>query len=230
MASLPSLSIRRPVATTMVFLILVVLGIVSFRNLPVDLLPQIEYTSLTVSVDYPNVGPEEIEQIITDPIENEIAGLPNLERITSFSEEGSTRIRLQFARGTNVDEAANDLRAGLDRLRDELPPEATTPEIFKLDLDRIEVVTLAATSTRDLVELTRILEDDLARRFESIPGVGFATCIVISGGTYAPTGSESSSRPSSTCVSAATPQTGLVMDAMAKIASGRIGSVASASR
>jgi HAE1 family hydrophobic/amphiphilic exporter-1 len=181
MASLPSLSIRRPVATTMVFLILVVLGIVSFRNLPVDLLPQIEYTSLTVSVDYPNVGPEEIEQIITDPIENEIAGLPNLERITSFSEEGSTRIRLQFARGTNVDEAANDLRAGLDRLRDELPPEATTPEIFKLDLDRIEVVTLAATSTRDLVDLTRILEDDLARRFESIPGVG---AISLRGGIY----------------------------------------------
>ncbi len=155
MAGLTDLSIRRPVATTMVYLILIVVGLVSFRTLPVDLLPKVEFTELTVRVRYPNVGPEEVEQIITDPIENAVSGLPNLERITSRSEEGSSRIRLRFARGTNIDEAANDLRAALDRLRDELPMEAEAPEIFKLDLDMIEVVSLAATSTRDLEQLTR---------------------------------------------------------------------------
>ncbi len=169
---LTEVSIHRPVATTMAFLILIVLGIVSFRSLPIDLLPKVEFTQLTVRVNYPNVGPEEIEQIITDPIENAVAGLPNLERVTSQSEEGSSRVRLEFARGSNIDEAANDLRAALDGLRDELPVEASAPRVFKLDLDRIEVVSLAVTSTRELEEVTRLLEDELARRFEQIPGVG----------------------------------------------------------
>ncbi|HEX2165527.1 MAG TPA: efflux RND transporter permease subunit, partial [Thermoanaerobaculia bacterium] len=179
--SLPALAIRRPVATAMVYLMLVVVGLVCLRSLPVDLLPEIEFTQLTVRVRYPNVGPAEIEQIVTDPIENAVSGLPNLERVTSESEEGSSRVRLEFARGTDVDEAANDLRAALDRLRDELPVEAEAPEILKLDLDRVEVVSLAATSTRPLEELTLLLENDLARRFEQIPGVG---AIEIRGGIY----------------------------------------------
>jgi HAE1 family hydrophobic/amphiphilic exporter-1 len=165
----------------MVFLILLVVGIVSLRTLPVDLLPAVEFTQLSVRTAYPNVGPEEIEAILTDPIENSVAGLPNLERVVSTSSEGQSWVRLEFSRGTDVDEAANDLRAALDRLRDELPVEAETPEIFKLDLDRIDVVTLAATSTRHLEELTRILENDLARRFQQVPGVGSVSLI---GGIY----------------------------------------------
>ncbi|HVR69941.1 MAG TPA: efflux RND transporter permease subunit [Vicinamibacteria bacterium] len=179
--SLPALAVRRPVATVMVFLGLIVVGVVSLRSLAVDLLPEIEFTQLTVRTRYPNVGPREIEQIITDPIENAVAGLPDLERVTSRSQEGSSWVRLDFGRGTNVDEAANDLRAALDRLRDELPVEAEPPEILKLDLDRVEVVSLAVTSTRGLEELTRILERDLARRLDQIAGVG---SLDVRGGIY----------------------------------------------
>ena len=179
--SLPSLSLRRPVATLMAYLILLVVGVVSFRALPVDLLPKVEFTQLTVRVNYPNVGPEEIEQIITNRIENVVAGLPGLERVTSFSFEGSSRVRLDFTRGTDLDEAANDLRAALDRVRDDLPLEAEPPEILKLDLDNIEVIALVATSTRHLEELTRILERDIARRLKQIPGVG---SIELTGGIY----------------------------------------------
>jgi hydrophobic/amphiphilic exporter-1 (mainly G- bacteria), HAE1 family len=181
MASLPSLSLRRPVATLMAYLILLVVGVVSFRALPVDLLPRIEFTQLTVRVRYPNVGPQEIEQIITNRIENVVAGLPGLERVNSQSEEGMSRVRLDFTRGTNLDEAANDLRAALDRVRDDLPIEAEPPEILKLDLDNIEVVGLVATSTRHLEELTRILEREISRRFKQIPGVG---SIELTGGVY----------------------------------------------
>ena len=179
--SLTEVSIRRPVATSMVFLILLVVGVVSLRSLPVDLLPKVELTQLTVSVSYPNVGPQEIERLITDRVENAVAGLPNLERVTSQSSEGRSRVRLEFSRGTDVDQAANDLRAALDRLREDLPREADTPQIWKLDLDRIEVVSLAATSTRDLEELTRILENQISRRLEQIPGVG---AIELRGGIY----------------------------------------------
>jgi hydrophobic/amphiphilic exporter-1 (mainly G- bacteria), HAE1 family len=178
---LPHLSIRRPVATAMLFLILIVVGAVSLRMLPVDLLPRIEFTQLTVRTAYPNVGPREIEQIITDPIENAVSGLPNLERVTSRSEEGRSIVRLEFSRGTSLDEAANDVRAALEGLRDQLPIEAEPPEILKLDLDRVEVVGLAVTATRDLQQVTRMLEEQIARRFEQIPGVG---SIEVRGGIY----------------------------------------------
>ena len=175
MLGLTRAAVDRPVATSMLYAVLVVIGLVSFRALPVDLLPAIEFTELTVRVRYPNVGPQEIEQIVTDPLENAVAGLPNLERVTSRSQEGSSRVRLEFVRGTNIDEAANDLRAALEQVRDQLPLEAEAPEIRKLDLDRVEVVRLAATSTRPLPELTRTLEEEVARRFEQLQGVGSIT-------------------------------------------------------
>ncbi|MEM1125670.1 MAG: efflux RND transporter permease subunit [Bacteroidota bacterium] len=172
MASFADLSIRRPVATAMFYLIVLTVGVSSFFYLPVDLLPPIEFTRLTVYVRYANVGPEEMEQIITDPLENAVAGVPNLERMTSSSSEGNSRVSLEFAQGTSLDEAANDIRAALDRIRDNLPPEAEAPGIWKFDPNNISVVSLAVESNRNLEELTRILDRDLSQRFEQIPGVG----------------------------------------------------------
>ena len=181
MASLSDLSIRRPVATAMFYLIVITIGVVGFRYLPVDLLPPIEFPRLTVYTRYANVGPEEIEQIITDPVENAVSGVPNVERITSNSQEGVSFVSLEFGQGTNLDEAANDLRAALDRIRGSLPEEAEPPGIWKFDPNNIAVVTLSVSSTRDLEELTRILERDVAQRFEQIPGVG---TIEVRGGIY----------------------------------------------
>ena len=89
MASLANVSIRRPVATAMFYLVVVTIGVVGFRYLPVDLLPEIDYPRLAVYVTYPNVGPEEMESIITDPLENALSGVPNLERMTSRSDVAS---------------------------------------------------------------------------------------------------------------------------------------------
>ena len=110
--SMTSTAVARPVATMMVFLVIVVLGLAGLRFLPIDLLPPIEFPQLTVAVDYPNVGPEEIEQIITRPIENAVGGIQGVERIRSRSEEGESRVTLDFSRGTNIDAAANDLQRG----------------------------------------------------------------------------------------------------------------------
>src|SRR5690606_4350413 len=118
------------------------------------------------------VGPEEMESIVTDPLENALSGIPNLERMTSRSEEGRSRVSLEFSRGTNIDEAANDVRAALDRLRDQLPLEAEAPAIWKFDADAQEVVVLSVASLRDLASTTQLLERELAQRFEQIAGVG----------------------------------------------------------
>jgi HAE1 family hydrophobic/amphiphilic exporter-1 len=174
-------SIKRPIATTMVYLIVIVLGIVGFRYLPVDLLPPIEYPRLSVNVDYPNVGPEEIETIITDQIENALSGVANVEEMTSQSEEGESRVSLNFAQGTNLDEAANDVRAALDRVRGSLPVEAETPRVWKYDPNDSPIVIIGAQSSRPLDELTLLLERDIAKRIEQIPGVG---AIDVWGGVY----------------------------------------------
>ena len=169
---LTNTSVKRPIATAMVYMIVIVLGVTGFRFLPVDLLPPIEYPRLSVSVDYPNVGPEEIETIITDQLENALAGVANVEEITSESEEGRSRVNLNFSRGVNLDEAANDVRAALDRVRRSLPEEADPPRVRKFDPNNAPIVIIGAQSTRQLDELTRILENDISKRLEQVPGVG----------------------------------------------------------
>ncbi|RIK74791.1 AcrB/AcrD/AcrF family protein [candidate division KSB1 bacterium] len=180
--NLTKLSVHRPIATTMVFLIIIVLGMMGLRYLPVDLLPPVEFPMLTIRTNYANVGPEEIETIITDRIENAIASVPNIEEVRSESEEGRSQVSLQFSPGTNVDEAANDVRAALDRIRDSLPQEAETPRVWKFDPDNFPVVIVGVRSeTRGMAELTRILERELSQRFEQVSGVG---AVDVWGGIY----------------------------------------------
>lgn len=174
-------SVKRPIATTMVFLIIIVLGVISFRYLPVDLLPPIEYPQLTVSTEYPNVGPEEIEKIITQRVENAIAGIPGVEKVRSSSSEGRSRVTMEFAQGSDIDVAANEVRAALDRLRDNLPPEAQPPQIWKFDPNNFPVVIVGANSEMNLQELTQVLEREVTKRFEQISGVG---SIDVWGGVY----------------------------------------------
>lgn len=179
--NITELSVKRPIATTMVFLIIIVLGIMGFRYLPVDLLPKIEYPMLSISTGYPNVGPEEIEKIITDRVENAISGVPNLEEVRSRSSEGRSRVTMQFTQGTNIDEAANDVRAALDRVRDDFPPEVEPPRLWKFDPDNFPVVILGARSQRGMIELTRILEREISQQFEQVPGAG---SVDVWGGVY----------------------------------------------
>lgn len=165
-------SIKRPIATSMFFLIIITLGVIGFRFLPVDLLPPIEYPQLTVSTNYPNVGPQEIETIITERVENALAGVPGVERVRSNSTEGSSRVTLEFAQSVDIDVAANDVRAALDRLRGALPPEVEAPRIWKFDPNNFPIVIIGANSEKNLADLTLLLDREITKRFEQINGVG----------------------------------------------------------
>jgi hydrophobic/amphiphilic exporter-1 (mainly G- bacteria), HAE1 family len=171
--NITDLAIRRPVATAMVFLIIITLGFTGLRHLPIDLLPPIEYPQLSVHVEYPNVGPAEIERIIVEPIENALAGVPGVERVRSAASLGSGNVTLNFARGVNLDAAANDVRAALDGVRGRLPAEAGQPRVWKFDPNDWPIVVMGASSDIwDLQELSLILQRDVLKRFEQIPGVG----------------------------------------------------------
>jgi hydrophobic/amphiphilic exporter-1 (mainly G- bacteria), HAE1 family len=169
---LPALAVRRPVATVMFFLILVLLGGIAFWRLPVDLMPELVYPTLTVRTDYPNVGPQEVEDLITRPVEEAVAAIAGVEEITSSSGEGESVVRVAFTWGTDLDVAADEVRTRIDRIRGELPEFAETPQVFKFDLSSFPVLFLGVYSEGlDEVELRLFTEERIERRLERVPGV-----------------------------------------------------------
>ena len=167
-------SVHRPVTTSMAFAIVVLLGGVSLSRLPIDLMPDITYPVVTIRTNYENVGPEEIELLITRPIEEVVASIQGVEEMTSISGEGRSRVRVSFTWGTDLDAAVNDIRAKLDRIRDDLPEEAEQPVVYKFDLSSFPVVYLGIAGQINPVELRRLTDEQVKYRVERVPGVAAA--------------------------------------------------------
>jgi HAE1 family hydrophobic/amphiphilic exporter-1 len=172
--SLPRFSIRRPITIYMITSIAILLGAISFWNLPVDLMPDIEFPTITVSTEYPGVAPEEMETLITRPIERAVSSAPGVEEIESTSSEGQSRVEVRFEWGTNLDEAANEVRTRVDRLRPVLPEDAEPPSLFKFDVSQFPILFMAVSSDRDPKELRGLIEDQILYRLERVPGVAAA--------------------------------------------------------
>jgi len=122
-------SIRRPVLTVMASLIVIIIGGVSLSRLSIDLIPDITYPTLSISTNYENASPEEVEELITRPVEEAMSAVPGVEEVTSVSAEGRSSVRVTFSWGTNLDEAANDIRERLDRVIVRLPEDAERPRL-----------------------------------------------------------------------------------------------------
>jgi HAE1 family hydrophobic/amphiphilic exporter-1 len=155
--NLPSFSVKRPIFTTMVTLIVVILGAVSLSRLQIDMLPNIELPTLSIRTDYEGASPEVMERLVTQIIEEIVATVPGVEEITSTSSEGRSRVRVSFVWGTEIDTAAIDVQG---KLEDEINDIASFP-----------VVLLGISSNLDPVELTELIEVQIRYRFARIPGV-----------------------------------------------------------
>jgi hydrophobic/amphiphilic exporter-1 (mainly G- bacteria), HAE1 family len=175
--SIPRIAIQRPVTMFMLSGVIILLGLLSLFRLPVDLMPDVSYPSLTVRVGYAGVGPLEIEELITRPIEQAMSAVAGLERLESTSAEGSSRVTLNFAWGTDLNEAADDVRNRLDRVRGRLPLEAEAPIMFKFDANTFPIMGVGveaaggAGGEMDRVTLREMAEHDLSPRLERVPGV-----------------------------------------------------------
>lgn len=164
-------SVYRPIFTTMVTLIIILIGGVAFFRLPIDLMPEITYPTLTVFAEYENASAEEMEELISRPIEEAVGAVPGVEEVTSISSEGRSRIRVTFTWGTDIDAGANDIRDRLDRIVDALPEDADRPTLRKFDLASFPVVILGASSNLDPVQMRQIIDDEIKYRIERLPGV-----------------------------------------------------------
>lgn len=168
------LSIERPVTTFMFFLAVVLLGYVSLRELSVDLLPDISYPRLSVMTRYPGVAPEEIETLVTVPLEAAVSRIPGLRRVESVSKEGISFLTLEFTWGTDMDFAMLHTREKLDSARYNLPETAESPTLIPHDPQSKPILVLAVSAERSLLELKEFSEELLKPRLEQIEGIGSA--------------------------------------------------------
>jgi len=164
-------SVHRPVLTVMVSLIVIIVGGVSLSRLSIDLMPDITYPTLSISTGYENASPEEVEELITRPIEEAMSAVPGVEEVTSVSAEGNSSVRVTFTWGTDLDAAANDIRDRLDRVIPQLPEDADRPRLRKFDLASFPILILGVYSNLDPIQVRSIIDNQVKNRIERIPGV-----------------------------------------------------------
>lgn len=169
--NLPRFSVHRPILTTMVTMIVVLLGAVSLSRVRIDLLPDIEMPTLSVRTNYEGASPEVMEQRITEILEEVISTAPGVEELSSRSSEGRSEVNVTFAWGTDIDTAALDVQGRIDDEINEMPDGITRPRVRKFDISNFPVVVIGVLGDLDPVDLTTLIEDQLRYRFGRVPGV-----------------------------------------------------------
>jgi HAE1 family hydrophobic/amphiphilic exporter-1 len=168
--NLTDVSIKRPLAISMVFLAVIIFGFISVTNLPVDLFPNVTFPMMIVLTTYPGAGPEEIETQITEPLEQMLGTVNNIKKVTSTTSENISNIFLEFEWGTDLDAASNDVRDRMGFITPYLPEDADLPLIFKFDVSQQPVVMFNISGEIDPLELDQI-GDDIADRLQRVGGV-----------------------------------------------------------
>lgn len=176
---LPEFSVNRPVTTSMFFLGVLMLGLISLTRLPRELFPSITYPQLTIVTSYENAAPEEVETLITKIIEEAVGTVSKLKRISSISKEGVSIVTAEFSWGANMDFASLGVREKIDLIKERLPLGSTDPIVMKFNPFELPVMTLSITGEKSPAELLRLSRKFIKDELEKVEGV--ASCN-ISGG------------------------------------------------
>jgi HAE1 family hydrophobic/amphiphilic exporter-1 len=172
---LTDLALKRPIAVSMIFLAMGLLGFLSWQRLPLELMPNLNYPQLTVITNCENVGPLEMESLVTKTVESALGTVSHTRQINSISREGISLVTLDFDWGTNMNYASLDVREKLDQIKDLLPKEATTPTIIRYDPNSLPVMTLAVKGEKlGFEDLQNLVSDVVKRKLERVPGVASA--------------------------------------------------------
>src|SRR3989339_91261 len=170
---LSDLSIRRPVFATVMVLVLVTLGIFSYKWLPVEMYPNVEIPVLSIVTKFPGAGPESVEREVSKRIEETVNGISGVKHVYSYSREGVSTVVVEFRLEEKLNEVAQEARAKVSAIRGILPKGIEEPIIQKLDSTAMPIVSLAVRSdTLSPRDLTILVEKSVKRRFEGIAGVG----------------------------------------------------------
>lgn len=170
--SLSSFCVRRPVFAAVGAIIIVVVGLAAFLSLPIRELPSVDPPQVSISTSYRGASAEVVEQRITQTIERQVSGIQGIDRVTSQSRDGQSRINIQFTLDRNLEEAANDVRDAVSRVTNQLPDQADPPQINKANADAQPIMILALRSTAmDRRDLADYATRNLVERLATTPGV-----------------------------------------------------------
>jgi len=166
------LFIRRPVFTTMLVMLLVVFGITSYPTLGIDLYPDIDFPIVNVTITYTGASPEEMEGLITKPIEDAVSSVSGIKTLSSVSREGISQTTIEFALGTNAKLAANDVREKVAGVRRRLPDQIDEPVVQRYDITAQSIMTFSlASDARERGEIRKIAENVVKDELQRIEGV-----------------------------------------------------------
>jgi HAE1 family hydrophobic/amphiphilic exporter-1 len=178
--SISAFAVKRPVTVLMMVLAISVIGIMSYLRTPVDLLPEMTFPGAAVVISLPGAAPQEVESLLTRPVESALATVSKVREISSSSREGSSIVMVSFDWGTNMDFAALEMREKLDMVQRYLPAEVSAPMVLKFDPSLQPILNIALASTeRTLSEVRSLAEETIMPRLERLEGVAAVT---VSGG------------------------------------------------
>ncbi|WP_312091868.1 efflux RND transporter permease subunit, partial [Aminipila sp.] len=169
--NLSSISIKRPIATIMLMLMVVVLGVAAVIGIPQDLFPKIEYPVALVMTTYSNASPEEVETMVTDPLEQALASVEGLDEMMSMSMPGSSIVMVQFQMDTDMNFATLNMREKIAMVESYLPDDAGDPTVMKLDLNAMPITQIYISGDMPLDQLNSQIEDNVLNYFERVAGV-----------------------------------------------------------
>ncbi|WP_294427528.1 efflux RND transporter permease subunit [uncultured Treponema sp.] len=177
--SISKKTLDHPVLTLIVFVLLLIMGLFTLKNVAISLMPDVDSPYITVRTSYTNAGPESVEKSVTKVLEGQLVSVSGLKNLTSTSSSGSSSISLEFNYGTDLDAATNDIRDKISRVTRNLPSDAGSPTIFKMDSDSMPIMRIAVRGNRSNDDLKQIAEDQIIDLFEQVDGVAEAS---VSGG------------------------------------------------
>ncbi len=164
-------AVKRPVTILMIVIAVLIIGGVSLNRLSVDLYPDIELPIVATLVNYEGVGPEEMERLVTRPVEDAVATLPGIKQISSQSGRGSSFVIAEFDYGTDMDFSEMKVRENVDTIRAFLPEDASSPMIFRFDLEMFPLMIMGVTGDRESYEIKEIVEEKIKPFIERAEGV-----------------------------------------------------------
>ena len=169
---LPELSIRRPVTATVMVLFLVIFGLIGMRRLGISLFPNVDFPVISVSTTWLNARPEEIDNNVTDELEDSLGGIEGIKHISSESYQGLSRVMIEFELFKDVDVAAEEVRDKVFRVINNLPEDSESPLIEKIDINANPVIWMAFFGQRSIEELTDYADKTVKPLFQKLKGVG----------------------------------------------------------
>jgi len=169
---LPEIGVKRPVATAMLFVAIILLGLVAMKMLPLDVMPELEYPSITIITIYPGASANEVEEQVSKPLEAVLSGAEYLKDIKSISKENVSFIQLSYNWNTDVTAAANNARDLMELVKSRLPKAAESPIIFKINSSMMPILGYSINATSNYNGIEKIIEDKIATPLRKVDGVG----------------------------------------------------------